>query len=74
VVGYATATRLPNSNGYIDIRAIYISKEYQGQKMGQRLMELVAPAGCRAVVETMAINAPAIAFYRSLGFKRSGGA
>jgi len=46
-------------------------KEYQGLKIGQRLMELVAPSGCRAVVETMVANTPAISFYESLGFVRS---
>jgi ribosomal protein S18 acetylase RimI-like enzyme len=71
VIGYATATRSPNANGYIDVRAIYIMKEYQGLKIGQRLMELVAPSGCRAVVETLAVNTPAIRFYESLGFVRS---
>jgi ribosomal protein S18 acetylase RimI-like enzyme len=34
-------------------------------------MELVAPSGCRAVVETLAVNTPAIRFYESLGFVRS---
>ena len=46
-------------------------KEYQGLKIGQRLMELVAPSGCRAVVETLVANTPAIRFYESLGFVRS---
>jgi len=46
-------------------------KEYQGLKIGLRLMELVAPFGCRAVVETLAVNTPAIRFYESLGFVRS---
>jgi ribosomal protein S18 acetylase RimI-like enzyme len=70
VIGYASAARTPNANGYIDIRAIYLLKEYQGLKIGHRLMNLVAPAGCRAVVETLVVNIPAIRFYESLGFTR----
>jgi ribosomal protein S18 acetylase RimI-like enzyme len=46
-------------------------KDYQGLKIGKRLMELVAPSGCRAVVETLNANTPAICFYESLGFVRS---
>ena len=34
-------------------------------------MELVAPSGCRTVVETLNANSPAICFYESLGFVRS---
>jgi GNAT superfamily N-acetyltransferase len=45
-------------------------KEYQGLKIGQRLMELVAPFGCRAVVETLVVNTRAIRFYEYLGFVR----
>jgi ribosomal protein S18 acetylase RimI-like enzyme len=46
-------------------------KEYQGLRIGQRLMEVVAPFGCRAMVETLVVNTPAIRFYESLGFVRS---
>lgn len=34
-------------------------------------MKLVAPSGCRAMVETLVANTPAIGFYQSLGFVRS---
>lgn len=71
VVGYATAIANPNRNGYIDIRAVYVLKEYQRLGIGRRLVEgVVGEKDCRAVVGTLKVNESARRFYQSIGFTR----
>lgn len=76
VVGYITAEARPNLNGYIDVRALYVLKDYQGMGIGRRLVEGVVGKDAvsgrlgRAVVETLVTNSSARRFYERIGFAR----
>jgi ribosomal protein S18 acetylase RimI-like enzyme len=69
VVAYALYR--PEGAG-IYLRHLFVAREQRRQGIGRRAMELLLariwPPGTRITVEALAHNAPALAFYRALGF------
>ncbi len=55
----------------------HVAETYRGHSIGRRLMQrladLAAPAGLRALIcETQNTNVPAVRFYRAVGFQMEG--
>ncbi len=70
VVAYALYR--PEGEG-IYLRHLFVARERRRQGVGRRALELLLtriwPANARITVEALAHNAPALAFYRALGFR-----
>jgi ribosomal protein S18 acetylase RimI-like enzyme len=68
-VGYALFRELPD---WMHLRHFFVARDRRREGIGrrafERLIASVFPRGKRVLVEVLSENAPAVAFWRSLGF------
>lgn len=73
IVGFVIASKELNKNR--EIKALYVSDDYQGQGVGKKLMrvalEWLDAEKYLVVVEVVSTNEPAVKFYKNLGFQKS---